>query len=223
MRDGITNGFKIQGQTCTQAVCRPWACQKARSGVEAEKRGPDSLASRGCRAEVSFTSIRTELVLAHLALVPAEPGSRESGGRCPGWGVHTTPGGPSEFPHGDRGGCAPRRVPGPEGTRPHQGQPHPQLPAMSTGNLLSRAAAPLRRPERPAAGPAPSGAVLGSEVAGLSVVRPAGLRPCSWFHLILVYSPSPTVGTRRKSRLPGRRFRCRSRRRGPSLSVVRHG
>ena len=79
---GLLVGFEIQGQTCTQAVCRPWACQKARSGVEAEKRGPDSLASRGCRAEVSFTSIRTELVLAHLGLVLAEPGSRERGGRC---------------------------------------------------------------------------------------------------------------------------------------------
>lgn len=220
---GLLVGFEIQGQTCTQAVCRPWACQKARSGVEAEKRGPDSLASRGCRAEVSFTSIRTELVLAHLALVLAEPGSRERGGRCPGWGVHTTPEGPSEFPHGDGGGCAPRRVPGLEGTRPHQGEPHPQVPATSTRNLLSRAAAPLRQPERPAAGPAPSCAVLGREVAGLSVVRPAGLGPRSWFPLISVYLPSPTLGTRRKNLLPGRRFRCRSRRRGPSLSVVRHG
>lgn len=151
MRDGIISGFEIQGQTGTQAVYRPWACQRARSGVEAEKRGPDSLASRGCRAEVSFTSIRTALVLAHLALVPAEPGSGESGGRCPGWGLHTTPEGPSEFPHGDRGGCAPRRVPGPEGTHPHQGQPHPQLPAMSTGESSqssSRVSAPAGRARR---------------------------------------------------------------------------
>ena len=137
MRDGITRGFEIQGQTCTQAVCRPWACQRARSSVEAEERGPDSLASSGCRAEVSFTSIRTEQVLAHLALVPAEPGSRESGGRCPRWGVHRTPEGPSEFPYGERGGCAPRRVPGPEWTRPYQGQPHPSCLAKSTGGVFS--------------------------------------------------------------------------------------
>lgn len=99
----------------------------------------------------------------------------------------------------------------------------PSCQRRAPGYLLSPAAASLRRPEGPAAGPAPSSAVLGSEVAGLSVVRPAGLRPRNCFQLISADPPSPTLGTRRKSLLPGRRYRRRSRRRGPGLSVVRHG
>lgn len=79
----------------------------------------------------------------------------------------------------------------------------PAARRRARGNLLFRTAAPLRRPERPAAGPALSGAVLVSEVAGLSVVRLKGLRPRSWFHLVSVDPPSPTLGTRRKSLLRG--------------------
>lgn len=129
---GLLGGLRSKGKHAPKQsvgpgpVRGPAAVSKPRRGAltasPAAGAGPRSPSPRFARSR----SLRTS------------PSSRNQGAEravadALGGGVHRTPEGPSEFPYGERGGCAPRRVPGPEWTRPYRGQPHPSCLAKSTG------------------------------------------------------------------------------------------